>query len=528
MIGDWESPTNFAPLFNDELPAAQIDAALFSGLTRLDHLLRFTPDLIERIPTLENGDVAWNREAGTMAVSYRLRPGLRWSDDEPLTARDVAFTWRVIIDPRVQGVLSADGYDAISRIDVRDDRSFTLEFDRTYPKYLALFPAVLPEHRLRTIPLERLAKDPYWTRPDVVSGPFKISELVSDEHITLVRNAAWSLGRAGRRPHLDTIIYKVYPEVGQLLEAARVGEVDVALEIPDGQLQGLGALGKLVSEFRPDLAYEQVTFNLADPNPLTGRPPVWKEDPPLLKALRMGVDREGIVRSLLGGRARPADSPIPSALSAFHRTGGGLEYDLDQANRLLDGEGWPRGADGIRSKAGRRLSFTLTTTLGNPLRLAVRDRLIADWRKLGAEVTPKDARPGALFSGYAQGGMLERGQFEAGLWTWSIGPDPDGVYPIEHSSQIPTDANQGKGSNFGRFASSEIDHSLDEGRSSLRLPERARAYAAFQQAYERLGAELPLYERVLTVLSKPRLHNLAPNPAPDTTLWNVADWWVDS
>jgi hypothetical protein len=42
-----------------------------------------------------------------------------------------------------------------------------------------------------------------------------------------------------------------------------------------------------------------------------------------------------------------------------------------------------------------------------------------------------------------------------------------------------------------------------------------------------VGYELPLFERVLVVLASPHLHNLTPNPAPDTTLWNAADWWMD-
>ena len=115
------------------------------------------------------------------------------------------------------------------------------------------------------------------------------------------------------------------------------------------------------------------------------------------------------------------------------------------------------------------------TALGSPLRSAVRDELVAEWRKLGAEVIATEAHPSELFSGYAQGGLLERGQFEAGLWTWSIGPDPDGVYPLEHSSQIPTDQNQGQGSNFGRFSNPDLDRNLDRGRTSLVTVERARS-----------------------------------------------------
>jgi peptide/nickel transport system substrate-binding protein len=527
MVGDWESPTNFSPLFNEEVPAAQVDALLYAGLVQLDANLQPVPDLVQRVPTLQNGDVAWNRSAGTMDVSYQLRPGLRWSDGQPLTADDVAFTWRLIVNPHVQGVLSPDGYTAISRIDIHDPQRFTLHFDHVYAKYLNLFPAVLPQHRLATIAPEQLAGDAFWSRPDVVSGPFKISELVPDDHVTLLRNDAWSQGRSGRRPHLDSIVYRLYPEANQLLDAARAGQVSVALEIPDDQLATLAKTGSMTVQVRSQLAYEQVTFNQADPNPLTGQPPPWKGDPALLQGLRMAIDRPAIIKTFFHNQAQLAESPIPSALATFHDPDVSLNYDLGAAIKLLDNDGWAVGPDGIRSKNGRRLSFKLLTAVGSPLRSAIRDELIAEWRKLGADVNATEAHPSELFTGYSQGGLLERGQFEAGLWTWSTGPDPDGVYPLEHSSQIPTDQNQGQGSNFGRFSSPDLDRYLDRGRASLVTAERERSYAAFERAYARLGFELPLFERVLVVVASPHLHNLLPNPAPATTLWNAADWWID-
>src|SRR2546427_12466180 len=117
---------------------------LYAGLVRLDPNLQPVPDLVERVPTLENGDVKWTRTAGTVDVTYRLRAGLRWSDGEPLTPYDVAFTWGLIVNPKVQGVLSPDGYRAISRIDIRDQQRFTLHLDRVYPTYLNLLSAELP------------------------------------------------------------------------------------------------------------------------------------------------------------------------------------------------------------------------------------------------------------------------------------------------------------------------------------------------------------------------------------------------
>src|SRR5207245_1942790 len=203
--------------------------------------------------------------------------------------------------------------------------------------------------------------------------------------IAVVRNEAWSQGRAGRRAHLDGILYKIYPEAGQLMDAARAGQVSLALELPDDQLATMADTGAVTVQRRSQLAYEQVTFNQADPNPLTGQSPLWKNDPGLLQALRGAIDRPGLVKQFYADRA----------------------------------------------------------------------------------------------------GLLERAQVEAGLWTCTTDPDPDGVYPLEHSSEIPTDQNQGQGSNFGHFSNADLDRNLDKGRTSLVMVERARSYAAFERAYAR-------------------------------------------
>src|SRR5438132_10250002 len=118
-----------------------------------------------------------------------------------------------------------------------------------------------------------------------------ISQLYTSENITLLQNYTWSKGRSGNRPHLNSVIYKIYPEAGQLREAARAGQVAVALELPDDQLATLSSSGAMTVQRRSQLAYEQVTFNQADPNPLTGQAPLWKNDPALLQALRRAHHR---------------------------------------------------------------------------------------------------------------------------------------------------------------------------------------------------------------------------------------------
>jgi len=523
-VGHWESPSNLSPLHNSEATAAVVERALFAGLVVLDNQLGALPDLAAAVPTLDNGGVRLDGEG--MQVTYRLRPGLQWSDGRALTAADVEFTWHLIADPQSPKVrVSRDGYQRIARIETPDEATVRLVFSSLYPPFLTLFPFVLPRHRLEGIPLAALPDDRFWNQPDVVSGPYKIEHLRPDA-ITLVRNEAWSAGRAGQRPHLDRVQYRLFPDKGALLRAMTSGQLDAGLGLSEGDVGNTG--GKFDVQAQPALEYEQVTFNQEDPNPTSNRPPLWKGDPDLLRALDLAINRPELERRVLQGRGRLAVSPLVSALPyAQTRQVPPRVYDLDQANRLLDQDGWIRGSDGVRVKNGRRLAFTLTTTRGSPVRKMVEDILVEGWSAVGAQVPPTELPADVLFRPWPRSGLLSlaRGNYEAALWTWVTGADPDAIFQMEHSSQIPSAANPG-GANFGRFADPEIDRWLLAGRSRLDPAARSQAYQAFEAAYSNYRGELPLFERMSVSLQGHRLHNFLPNPSSGTAFWNIQDWWI--
>lgn len=522
-VGHWESPTDLSPLHNDEPPASLIERALFAGLVTLDDQLGALPDLVTVVPTLANGGVRVDPD-GPMEVTYRLRPGLKWSDGQPLTAEDVEFTWQRIVDAADLDVrVPRDGYRLIERVVVADPTTARVVFKGLYPPYLTLFPFVLPKHRLEAIPAATLHKDRYWRQPDVVSGPYQVTRVQPDELLTLARNRAWEQGRDGRRAHLDTIKFKIFSQKTGLIAAARNGQVDVALGLGERDLAR--TTGNFEVRTQSTLEYEQVTFNQQDPNPASHQAPLWKGDPALLEALNLAIDRPDLQNRILLGKGRLTLSPLLSGLPYPHA--GDVtppRHDVEQANRLLDQDGWVRSADGTRLKGGRRLAFTLTTTQDDPLRREVADLLVAGWTALGAQVPIREIRPDVLFPPWPRG-ILARGDYEVGLWTWFVGADPDVLFTIEHSSEVPSKTKPG-GGNFGRFASADIDRSLEAGRARLDPLARIQAYQAFEKAYVNYRGELPLFERLSVTLSARTLHNLYPNPSSSTTFWNLADWWL--
>ena len=525
VIGHPQFPVTLSPLFPGGTAATAVENLLFAGLLGLDPNLGWYPDLASQVPQAPL--------VGPGDVTYRIRPGLHWSDGAPIDADDVIYTWQLVTGPNNPFPSSADGYNRIASVERRSDLELVLHFKEPYPAYPLLFGGVLPKHRLLSLDLTRLVLDPYWSHPDVVSGPFQISELASGDHITLVRNPHYGDGRDGTVPaahpaYLDRVVFRAYPSRSALLAALKAGEVQVGMGLGERDLDTVSAMSNVVLRVLPELQYEQVTFNRADPNPVTGKGPLWAGDPELLRALDLSLDRPALIAGPLRGRAPAATSPIGPAQSWAQDTAlPARAYDPRQAEQILDADGWARGSDGIRVKSGRRLSFVLSTNNGNPLRAHEEELMVAGWKRVGVEAKLQNFPTDTLFASLDAGGVLAAGRFEAALWAWVLPPDPDADFGLFHSSQIPTAANHGSGSNYSRCQDPRIDSALAEGRAGYDQARRSAAYRAFQEAYLTARCELPLYRHLDVAAVSPRLHNYAAHPAPVGDTWNAADWWID-
>jgi peptide/nickel transport system substrate-binding protein len=514
-VGDWQFPVTLPPVYvPGPASAAMIQVTLFSGLVGIDPSLGYYGDLARSVPTVENGGV--KTVGAGMDVSYDLRPGLHWSDGQPVNADDVIFTW--------QAIPGTEGYDRISGIDKKGDLGFTIHYRSIYPAYALLFSAIVPKHRLAGIDRAKLASDPYWSKPDVVSGPLLVAEAVPADHYTLQRNPRYADGRAempllNHNAHLEKVVFKAFATKSALLAALKAGDVQVALELNERDLEVAAGITGAHLQPVPWLSYEQVSLNQ--------QAGIWKDDAALRSALAAAVDVGSVLAGPLHNRAPASNGPISPELGwAYNGEVGPPHFELEQARAALDADGWAVGSDGIRAKAGRRLQFTLAAVADSPLRAAEQEILVAGWRQAGADVRIQDFSAAELFGAFADNGVLARGRYDAALFAWISPADPDGTFATLHSSRIPSQQSP-DGENFSRCANPAIDADLAAGRASLDRARRAEAYRDLQAQYRKAACEVPIYQRLDVGLSSKRLHNYAPNPAGPGNTWNVADWWID-
>lgn len=533
VLGTFEAPDTLNPLAAGTESGLRVAALAFAPLWGLDPGLHPYPDLAARVPTIANGDV--RQEAGGMTIAVRLVTGLRWSDGAPITSDDVIFTWHALRDP-ASGAQAVPGLDRVTAIDRRSDTETLWHLPQPYAGYLLFGPAMtlVPAHRLASLPPAQWARSGYFQHPDVVSGPFSITDAVPDQQVALAANPRYADGRSRpgaydgpapftHAPYLDRVVYRVFPSKDALLQQAAGGAVDAAFGLGPEDVGRVNGYPGMRAEVHTELRDEFLNPN-HDVNTATGKAPPWVGDPAVLEALGLAIDRQALVSGPLGGQARVSRGLYPAPLSAWGDPGTKLTADAGAARERLAADGWQPGADGVRVKNGRRLQFSLLAVCPTAVNAALLDALKQQWAAIGAGVQTECRGRGLFFAGFADGGTNATGAFDMTLYSNAWPPDPAGWAPAGDSAGIPSAAAPA-GPNWNRCRSAALDADLERVTSDVSAGRRAATRAA-ERDWLAYGCTIPLFEVPDVEGVAARLHEVESNPGLPAATWNAADWWT--
>ena len=282
-----------------------------------------------------------------------------------------------------------------------------------------LFPNVLPRHVLQGQDLSKIwvdrIDDPKTGDP-IGSGPFLVESFERGKALTLVRNPRyWG-------PHLawvDRLVLRFDVGLDNVVESLLKGDLDIAFPFPKATLAPLLKNPDFRVVSPPAAGYDHFAFRLGP-----GGPPALR-NPLVRRALAYGIDRAAISRAAAGPE-RPLQSVVYLVQSPYQRSNWARYRSKPAlARSLLAQAGCRRGADGIYSCAGRRLSLRFVTSSGVPPREAMLTTVQAQLRRIGVEVVPMYLPPPAFL-----GTVLPRGQFDVALFGWLFDPDPAAAGPI--------------------------------------------------------------------------------------------------
>jgi peptide/nickel transport system substrate-binding protein len=542
IVGMGQEPDR---LFNSNmLVASLVKNAIFDHMINVDNRMRPYPQLALDVPTLENGGAQFVGEGMDRAlqVTFNLRQGVTWSDGTPFTSEDVKATWELVMNP-LSGMDNAIEAK-IDRIDTPDPSTVVITFlsanaarradpaayagqegpviDPLYfmvPNYYeqVLYPAhilrPMADDNLRTSPkVDDITRSDFARNP-VGTGPFVVESWDPGTQIVLrARADSW------RAPKLDTVVFRIIPSKDTAIAALQAGEVDLVTQdsLDVGDAAVLDSIVGVTPQYVPGTVWEHLTLNLD--NPILN-------DKDVRQAMAYGLDREELNQVILFGKSEVAHSQIPSWHAFYNPDVFKYDFNLNRANALLELAGWTPGPDGIRTKAGQRLSVKYWST-GSAFRPRMLPLVKDQLSRIGMEMNIEFVPASVYFDTKASSPQsLSARQFDVGEFAWVGGFDSgQDLKYSNHSVNIPSRENGYKGGNYAGFRNTRNDLLLDQGLAVLDQGLRAGIYREVQYVQQEELPVIPLVLRPITIAAKNSLVNLKGSMSSSGETWNIHEW----
>jgi peptide/nickel transport system substrate-binding protein len=509
-------PRTFNPVIAIDAPSREVIRRMHGDLISIDR------STLKAVPALAE---SWTQSRDGRVFRLRLRGGVKFSDGQPFTAEDVAFTFAVHQDPEVaspqRDLLVMDG----KPIQVRIKGPLETEFELPQPYAAAerIFDsiAILPRHRLESAWKSGKLREAWTliTAPEHMAGlgPFRLKQYKPGEAIVLERNPYfWRRGQ----PYLDGIDFRFVPDEETQLALFAGGHLDVLNRVQPKALHYLQARHLPVQDLGPSLEYNFVCFNLTP-----GKSKAVFQDKWFRQALSAGVDRRGMSQVAYLNRATPIWGPVSPAntlwrIEPLQRP----NHDVSGARHILQKAGFRWDGQGrlVDKQGGQPIEFTLLVSASSSERIQMANVAAADWKELGiqAQVVTLEFRS-----------LLDRvtntRQFDAvllGLGGGDSDPNAEMNVWLSSGSMHLWDPGQKQ----PRTAwEAEIDQLM---RRQMVLLEEKQRRDVYHRALRILEAEQPMIflvsPHVITAQSG-KVGAFKPVPLDHFTLWNASELYLE-
>jgi peptide/nickel transport system substrate-binding protein len=529
----WQAPSILNPYLSGGTKDIESSSLIIEPLARYDNTGAMVPWLAESVPTVENGGIS----ADLTTITWRLRPGLVWSDGTPVTSADVVFTWEYCTHPE-GGCAQAARFTGVTSVEALDDLTVRVTFDGPRPvPYGPFVGAQSPIIQKAQFQNCLGARAPECTEANfgpIGTGPFRVTEFRTNDVIQLEANPNF---RDPAKPRFATVTFKGGGDAASAGRAVlETGEFDYAWNLqlaPDvldsmvaaGRGQAISAFGTLV---------ERIEVNLTNPSPrlpegersTTKHPHPFLSDPAVRAALSMALDRPTLVEIGYGRAGRPTCDLVPGPEAFAARNTGCFTQDIEGANRLLDEAGWIRGADGVRARDGVRLSLLFQTST-NAVRQDFQAIIKQWWSEIGVETELRNISASVFFGGDpGSPDTFQRFYADVQMYANNFdGTDPERYLSAYQCTKIPRPETQWQGENINRFCSPEYEALLAElSRTAGTEARGAIAKRLNNMLTVESNVVIPLVDRGRVSAHANSLGGVILNTW-DTELWNVADWY---
>jgi peptide/nickel transport system substrate-binding protein len=506
----YEEPDSLIPNASTETFSDMVDQSIYAPLFYGDSNGTLHPGLVTEMPTVANGGISSDLKTWT----FHIRKGLVWSDDQPLDARDVDFSWKTWTNPKFAAA-STVGFNLIQSTTISPDNlSITFHLSKPFAPFIAIWAdglnAPMPAHVYSSMTPDAITKSKDNLDPSVTSGPFMMKESKPGDHYTVVRNPKYYLASQGY-PYLDSVVFRIVTDQNTILKDLEAGTIDSSWFLDVSKVPAYQKLSNYTLSYAHNTGnFEAMYFDFNNKT--------LANNPEVRQAIAMAIDTNALITTARRGYARPLCTDHgPSMHPGYQPNAPCPQYNPTAANQLLDQHGWVKGPDGIRSKNGQKLVFQYSTTANNLWReddeLIIQQELQAIGIKLNIQNYPASTFFGTFLS------SGKPGQYDIAEFEDSFTYDPDDS-AILACNEIPP-----SGENFSFYCNHQLDQLLQK---EVATADPTARQQIFDQIHQIELTDYPfftLYAPYDLAMVKNVTHNYAPGPEGASETVNIWQWW---
>ncbi len=530
----WQAPSTLNPYLSSGTKDVETASLVLEGLAGFDEKGVVFPRLAESVPTVENGGIT----ADLTQITWKLKPGLLWSDGTPVTSADAKFTYEYCTHPE-GGCAQAARYEGIASIETPDELTIVIKFEGPKPNpYTAFVGGTSPI--LQAAQFANCLGTAASTCTDqnfkpIGTGPFMVTDFKVNDVVEFAANPNY---RDPAKPAFATMTVKGGGDAAAAARAVlETGEFDYAWNTqinPEQQAQ-MSAAGKGVLLNGFGTLVERIEMNMTDPSPdlaegersTTKHPHPFLSDIRVRKALSMAIDRQILVDIGYGSAGRPTCNLVPAPEMFASDNTECLKQDMEGAKALLEEAGWTDSdGDGIRDKDGKKLSILYQTST-NPVRQDFQAVIKDWWTELGVEVELKNIDASVFFGGDAGSpDTFQKFYSDVEMYANNFdGTDPEPYLAQYMCDKIPGPDNQWQGENINRFCDPAYDALVAELSKTSDMAKRAELAKKMNDMLTKDSyVVVPLVDRGRLSAASNTLGGVVLNTW-DTELWNAQDWF---
>ena len=424
-VGVTNNIGSFNPLVGQEVPDYEVWNLQYAALTdKAAADFATTPALAE----------SWEASNDGKTYTYTLREGLEWSDGEPLTADDIAFT---INRAREEEWINHSATVQNLTATAIDERTVEIASSVPDPKLPTMDVYILPEHIWGKLDEDAITK--YAAREGVGSGAFTLTEFARGQFWRLSANENFW----GGRPEVDEVVFRLFNNPDAMVAALEQGEIDAAHDVPTQAFASISSTEGIVAVEGQQGGFDEIAVNGGRPEDQrhegigNGHPAL--SDIEFRKAIAHAIDRETIIDRVLVGLGTPATTISPSANPSWIPEIPAEEqfaFDLERAKQILEDAGYKdTNGNGIRELPGGGDDINLVYAIRTESQVAAPvAEFVSGWlEEIGIGTTQKPMNDSTLIE------VIGKGEYDLFHWGWTPFVDPDPMLSYFTCGQLSSD-----------------------------------------------------------------------------------------